>query len=76
MSFVIEYVSGRPFIDGVVGKVIDSGYFCHHDSCPFSLKVNIEKIGGQNVVVGVKSVVFGFHNHEQTKNRECKSKRR
>ena len=40
MSFVIEYVSGRAFIDGVVGKVIDNGYFyCHHDSCPFSLKV-------------------------------------
>ena len=63
-----EYVSGRLFIDGVMGTVINKGYFyCHHRSCPFSLKVVLEKVGSENVVVGVESVLFGFHNHEETK---------
>ena len=67
MSFVIEYVSGRAFIDGVVGNVIDNGYFyCDHKSCPFSLKVELKKAGDEKVVVGVKSVIFGYHNHEKT----------
>ena len=68
MSSVIEHVSGRPFIDGVVGTVIDNGYFyCLHKSCPFSLRVILEKVGGMNVVVGVKSVMFQYHNHDKTK---------
>ena len=77
MSFVIEYVSGRPFIDGVVGTVIDNGYFyCHHKSCPFSLRVDLEKVGGMNVVVGVKYVVFEYHNHEKTKKSRVQAKKR
>mgnify|MGYP004636557411 CR=1 FL=1 len=67
MSSVIEYVSGRLFIDGVWGNPSSNGYFaCHHKSCPFSLKVIQEKVGDQKVVVGVKEVLFGYHNHEAT----------
>ena len=67
MSSIVEYVSGRLFIDGVMGTVIKNGYFyCHHRSCPFSLKVNLEQVNGMTIVVGVESVLFGLHNHQET----------
>ena len=67
MSSVIEYVSGRLFIDGVWGNTTSNSYFsCHYVSCPFSLKVIQDKVGGQKVVVGVEKVLFGHHNHEPT----------
>ena len=50
-----------------MGTVIKNGYFyCHHRSCPFSLKVNLEQVNGMTIVVGVESVLFGLHNHQET----------
>ena len=67
MSFLIEYVSGRLFINGVWGTVTTNGYFsCHHPSCPFSLKVVQERLNDLRVVVGVESVLFEHHNHDPT----------
>ena len=67
MSSLVEYVSGRLFIDGVMGTVISNRYFyCHHRSCPFSLKVILKPLNGMKVVVGVETVLFGFHIHDET----------
>ena len=75
MSSVVEYVSRQLFIDGVWGTVSSNGYFsCHHDSCPFSLKVTFEPLNDKTrVVVGVESVLFGFHNHETTEKTKSNS---
>ena len=75
MSFVVEYVSGRLFIDGIWGSTSTNGYFsCHHPSCPFSLKVVQKPLNDIRVVVGVESVLFGFHNHEATDKSKAKVK--
>ena len=81
MSGHIEYVSGRLFVDGLWGMMSSNGYFsCYCPTCPFSLKMVTEQVNGHKVAVGIESVLFGFHNHEETRKsktdikREMKSK--
>ena len=65
MTFVVEYIDGHVFIDGVFGKVASKGYFyCNHPNCPFALKVTLQLVDGKKKVVGVESVICSVHYHE------------
>ena len=67
MTVRIEYVSGRLFVDGLWGTMSSNGYFsCFYKTCPFSLKMATQLVNDKKVAVDIESVLFGFHNHEET----------
>ena len=64
MSADIEYVSGHLFVYGFRGFLHDNCFNCHHEMCPYSVSLNIEKVNGKRTAVSCKSVVCPVHFHD------------